>query len=161
MTDPDQSWLPMMLGLAGLAVGAAAGWAVGAGDESGNQAALALGGGFILMVAAVVTTIGLQRRNQPEQRPAPKEPGLGGMVKGLLPSQRPSQARIPQGGLPTRDTANRQSEPTGRIEGGRVVDVVRRSGRWTRIHPPDGAQVWVETRLLEEAEAGAAEGEPG
>jgi hypothetical protein len=58
---------------------------------------------------------------------------------------------------------NRNADPTGHLEGGLVVRVVRRSGMWARIETGDESQdpIWVKRRELEPIEKSSGTSEPG
>ena len=69
----------------------------------------------------------------------------------------------PVDGLEIRPVPNRNADPTGHIEGGREVRVVRRSGIWARIEVGEESQdpIWVKRRELEPIESPAETPGPG
>ena len=84
------------------------------------------------------------------------------MITSLRRAKAPSAVRTPGGGLETRPVPNRNADPTGHIEGGLVVRIIRRSGIWARIEVGEESQVpiWVKHRRLEPIENPSETSEP-
>ena len=163
----DPGWFPLIAGLLGFAAGGALGWLLGLKNGPDNALQLGLLGGFIGMVLAVVPATNRRRPDQePDEtskQPEQEDRGLLTMVTSLRRTKAPSAARTPRGGLEIRPVPNRNADPTGHLEGGLVVRVVRRSGMWARIEIGDGSQdpIWVKRRELEPIESPSGTSEPG
>jgi len=162
----DLSWFPFIAGLLGFFAGGVFGWVLGLKDGPDNALQLGLLGGFIGMVLAVVPAA---KRQSPDrdgaetpQQPDPGDRSLLTMITSLRPAKA-STARTPMGGLDIRPVPNRNADPTGHIEGGLEVRVVRRSGIWTRIEVGEESQdpIWVKGRELEPIENSAETPDPG
>jgi len=162
----DPSWFPFIAGLLGFIAGGALGWVLGL--KNGSDIALQLGlvGGFIGMVLAVVPAT---KRQSPDResagkpkQPEPEDRSLLTMITSLRRAKA-STARTPVGGLQIRPVPNRNADPTGHIEGGRKVRIVRRSGIWARIEVGEESQdpIWVKRRDLEPIENAAETSDPG
>ena len=163
----DPGWFPLIAGLLGFAAGGALGWLLGLKNGPDNALQLGLLGGFIGMVLAVVPATKRQRpgqeRDEISQQEAEEDRSLLTMITSLRRAKASSAARTPDGGLETRPVPNRNADPTGHIQGGLVVRVVRRSGIWARIEVGDESQdpIWVKRRELEPFEAPSETSESG
>ena len=162
----DPSWFPFIAGLLGFIAGGALGWVLGLKNGPDNALQLGLVGGFIGMVLAVVPAT---KRQQPDRedhedskQPDQEDRSLLTMITSLRRTK-DSVARIPVGGLEIRPVPNRNADPTGHVEGGRDVRVVRRSGIWARIEVGEESQdpIWVKRRDLEPIENPAETPDPG
>jgi len=159
LPDDDRSeWLPVFAGLAGLVGGAVLGGALGLGNGARNALQLAVVGGFIGMVMVLVPVASRRRFAEDDDRPA-REVGKPiatplEVISSLRRTKKPSHAMTPEGGLAFRPVPNRNSEPTGRISGGVVVRIIRRSGNWANVESTDDnddteeGPFWVDRRAL-------------
>ena len=162
----DPSWLPLVAGFLGLIVGAALGGLVGLKNGPDDALKLAVIGGFLGMVVVVVPVNSWLRSHDDtdQQSEHSKQSGATRQRPHALSRLAGSQsvARVPDGGLPIRSVPNRNADPTGSIEGGAVVRVVRRSGNWVRIQTNnDEEPIWLDRRRLEPTDAPFEESEPG
>lgn len=161
----DPSWFPAIAGMLGFIVGGGLGWVLGLRNGPDNALQLGLVGGFIGMVLAVVPATKRQTDQEHDQtspQPEHEDRGLLTMITSLRRAKAPSAVRTPGGGLETRPVPNRNADPTGHIEGGLVVRIIRRSGIWARIEVGEESQVpiWVKHRRLEPIENPSETSEP-
>lgn len=162
----DPSWLPLVAGFLGFIVGAALGGIVGLRNGPDDALKLAVIGGFLGMVLVVVPVNSrLRSRDDADQQSEhSQQSGATRQRPPALSRLSGSRyvARVPDGGLPTRSVPNRNADPTGSIEGGTVVRVIRRSGNWARIQTNnDEEPIWLDRRRLEPTDAPFGDSEPG
>jgi hypothetical protein len=153
--DDDRSeWLPVFAGLAGLIGGAVLGGAIGLSNGTRNALQLAVVGGFIGMVMVLVPVTSRRRVVEDDDRPEVDKPVASPLevLSSLRRAKKPSHAMTPEGGVAFRPVPNRNSEPTGRIRGGMVVRVIRRSGNWANVEATEDTEgdgpFWVDRRHL-------------
>jgi hypothetical protein len=163
--DGDRSeWLPVLAGFAGLFGGAVVGGALGLSNGLGNALQLAVVGGFIGMVMVLVPVTSRRRLAEDDDRPSQKadQPVATPLevISSMRRAKKPSHALTPEAGLEVRPVPNKNSEPTGRIRGGTVVQVIRRSGNWASVEATDDTEgdgpFWVRRRDLEPFEEDSA-----
>ena len=162
----DPGWFTFIAGLLGSIAGGTLGWALALNNSPDKALQLGLVGGFIGMVLAVVPATNRQRPDRTgHETSEPPEQGDRSLLTMITSLRRPqdSAARIPAAGLQIRPVPNRNADPTGHIEGGLEVRVVRRSGIWARIEFGEESQdpIWVKRRELEPIENPAATADPG
>ena len=164
--DDDRSeWLPVLAGFAGLIGGAVVGGALGLSNGTRNALQLAVVGSFLGMVMVLVPVTSRRRRfAEDDDRPAQEsdQPIATPLevISSLRRANKPSHAMTPEGGLVFRPVPNRNSDPTGRIGGGIVVRIIRRSGNWANVESADYTEgdgpFWVRRRDLEPFEEDSA-----
>ena len=155
-TRDEPDWVPVLAGFAGLIGGAVVGGALGLSNGARNALQLAVIGGFLGMVMVLVPVTSRRRVAEDDDLTAQEsdQPIATPLevISSLRRANRPSHAMTPEGGLEFRPVPNRNSDPTGRIGGGVVVRIIRRSGNWTNVesadYTADDGPFWVDRRAL-------------